>query len=58
MTRKLISATVQFDAEATFKDNLFQAVDWKKAINLQAQRAVRKIFHYSDVNALQCMTLW
>ena len=36
--RKLISATVQFNAETTFKDNLFQAVDWKKAINLQAKR--------------------
>ena len=55
MMRKLISVTVQFDAEATFKGNLFQAVDWKKAINLQAQRAVRKIFHYADVNGLQCM---
>ena len=55
MTRKLIAATVQFDAEATFKGNLFQAVDWKKVVNLQAKKAVRKIFHYADVNALQCM---
>ena len=54
-TRKLILATVQFDSEATLKDNLLQAVDWKKAINLQAQRAVRKIFQYADLNALQCM---
>ena len=54
MTRKLIAATVQFDAEATFKENLFQAVDWKKVINLQAKKVVRKIFHYADVNALQC----
>ena len=54
MARKLIAATVQFDAETIFKENLFQAVDWKKAINLQANKVVRKIFHYADVNALQC----
>ena len=53
--RKLISVTVQFDSEPVFKDNLFQAVDWKKAINIQTQRTLKKTFHNADVNALQCM---
>ena len=52
--RKLISATLQFDGEPVFKDNLFQAVDWKKAVNLQTQLALRKTFHTADVNTLQC----
>ena len=57
MDRKLITATVQFDCEPIFKDNLFQAIDWKKAVNLQTQRALRKIFHNADTNSLQCMLL-
>ena len=54
MTRKLASATVQFDSESVFKDNLLQAVDWKKAVNIQTKRALRKIFFDADVNSLQC----
>ena len=57
-SRKLVLATVQFDTEAVFKDNLVQAVEWKKAINLQSQKAVRKIFQYSDTNTLECTLLW
>ena len=55
MTRKLKSATVQFDSESVFKDNLLQAVDWKKAVNIQTKRALRKIFFDADINSLQCM---
>ena len=54
MSRKLMSATVQFDSESVFKDNLLQAVDWKKAVNMQTKRALRKIFFDADTNCLQC----
>ena len=54
-TRKLMTAMLQFDSEPVFKENLLQAVDWKKAINLQTQRALKKIFCNADVHSLQCM---
>lgn len=45
-SRKFVETVVQFDSASSFQDNLSTAVEWKKAINLQCRRAVRKIFHY------------
>ena len=47
-TRKFAVVVVQFDSATTFRDNLYTAVEWKKAIRLQCNRALRKIFVYAD----------
>ena len=47
-SRKFATAEVQFNSAPTFRDNLYMAVDWKKAINGQCQQAVRKEFCFAD----------
>ena len=49
--RKFAVTVVEFDSESTFKDNLYTAVEWKKAINLHCCRLLRKIFYYDVQNS-------
>lgn len=53
MTRKLTSVTLQFDSKPGFKDNLSLAMDWKKAIILQTQQVMKKIFYHTDSSSVQ-----
>ena len=50
-SRRFAIAEVQFDSAPTFRDNLYTAVDWKKAINWQCHLAVRKEFCSADENS-------
>lgn len=47
-SRKFALLEVQFDAADAFKDNLSVASDWKKAVRMQCNRAVREVFEYAD----------
>ena len=50
LSRKFATVVIQFDSASTFRDNLYTAVEWKKAINLQCCRLLRKIFYYDVQN--------
>lgn len=50
-SRRFAIAEVQFYSAPTFRDNLYMAVDWKKAINWQCHLAVRKEFCSADENS-------
>ena len=45
LNRKFSSMFVQFDSANTFRDNLYTAKEWEKAISHQRQRALRKAFY-------------
>lgn len=44
MSRKIITNSFCFHQEPTFRENLYTAVQWKKAINKQCRRAMQRVF--------------
>lgn len=43
-SRRLATTSFCFYQEPTFRENLYAAVQWKKAINKQCRRTMRKVF--------------
>ena len=52
--RKRLVLSVQFDSEASLEDNIKVAEEWKLAILLESQRAIRREFCYADEQSLSC----
>ncbi len=50
-SRKRLSFQVQFDSANTFRDNLYTAKEWEKAINLQCHHTLKLAFYPEEYGA-------
>ena len=48
LSRKFALFEVAFDSGESFKDNLTEAIEWKKAICMQCNRVDRQVFDHAD----------